>query len=283
MYSGSVRLSIVGVLFVAAFCRAGQWGSIASDAAQVSPAETQRFLETICPGNATATGCSTCPAETAFKNNAEAWQLRTVTFGHFLTPRSEDALVAGLGCEPHSALMSGAYLFTKDGSGWRKVRYIAGQNADDCKRLTGTDGRDLLVCEGSDMHQGVADWFLYLMDVGTDREAAYFLDVNDTLATCTRLPDGDATSGKIESVSFVPASAPSAVRIVVTARLGKAAIPDKLLENCAYREGALRIATASRRYEFLFDGKTVVPSHRNPPTENTRAIAPRTSYHTAKP
>jgi hypothetical protein len=282
VYYGIVRVFAAGVFFVAGLSQAGQWGSIASDAAPVSPAETHRFLEAICAGNATATGCSVCPDETAFKDTAENWKLRTITFGHFLTPRSEDAFVAGFGCEPHSALMSGAYLFTKEGSGWRKVRYTAGQNADDCKKLTGSDGRDRLVCEASDMHQGVADWFLYLMDAGRGREAAYFFDVNDTLGSCTKLPDGDATSGEIESVSFVPASAPQTVRIVVTARLGKAAIPDKLLENCAYHQGGLRLGTVRRQYGFLFDGENVVPSPGNPSTEYTRAVAPRTFYHTAK-
>ena len=285
-----VRLSHAGVFFMAVSCY-GQWGLIASDAAQVSPSEGHRFLEMICPGHVSGAGCAVCPVETAFKGKTtETWELRTITFGHFMAPTSEDALVSGFGCEPHVALFSGAFLFTKKGTSWRKVRYSPGENADDCKKLTGSDGRDLLICEASDGHFDGPDWFLYLMDAGHPRWETlrdsfgreYFFDVTDTLATCAKLPDGDVLSGNIESVSFMPAPARHAVRILVTARLGKAAIPDKLMEICPVLQGALRIATVRRRYEFLFDGQRVAPAPSNPPIENTNAVAPRTSYTAVK-
>src|SRR5580658_3354462 len=126
----------------------------------------------------------------------------------------------------------------------------------------------------------MADWIGLLMDVGTHasrkmRETltwAYFFGVTGTLAACFKLPDGDVDSGKIESVSFVSAPARHAVRIVVTARLGKAAIPDRIFGNCHVLQDKLRIATVRRRYEFLFDGRRVVPSRTNPPTRYEAAI-----------
>jgi len=218
--------------------------------------------------------------------SAQTWELRTITFGHFLGPASEDALVSGTGCEPHSNGMSGAYLFTRERSSWRKVWYGAGENASDCKKLTGSDGRDFLVCEGQDMHQGVADSFLYLLDAGQDpgkREdntLDIFFGLDDSLGSCTQLPDGTAVSGSIKSVSFSPSSEPHAVRISVTARLGKAAIPAKILYDCNQSDGKIRpkIATVLRRYEFLFDGRKVVLDSKNPPTEHAWAIAPQTSF-----
>ena len=74
--------------------------------------------------------------------------------------------MSGTGCEPHVNGFSGAYLFTEEKSSWRRVWYAAAENASDCKKLTGSDGRDLLICEGADMHQGVGDFFLYLLDAG---------------------------------------------------------------------------------------------------------------------
>ena len=287
MYHGLVGRAISLILFAAVLCRASQWGSIPSDAAKVSPAEVRQFLALICPGHSPAMGCSLCPPEMPF--SAQTWDLRTVTFGHFLTAKSEDALVSGVGCEPHSNGMSGAYLFTKEASSWRKVWYGPGENASDCKRVTASDGRDLLVCEGADMHQGVGESFLYLLDAGhdpskrEDNSLDIFFGLYDSLGSCTQLQDG-TLSGKIESVSLIPASALGAVRITVTARLGKAVIPDKILYSCNQSDFKRRptIATVLRRYQFVFDGQKVVPDERNPPTENGWAVAPMTSYSAAK-
>jgi len=283
-----VRQAIALVLFGAACCYAAHAGSIPSDAAKLSPAEVQPFLEMICPGHASATGCAVCPSE--MPSSAQTWDLRTITFGHFLGPASEDALVSGTGCEPHSNGMSGAYLFTRERFAWRKVWYGAGENASDCKKLSGSDGRDVLICEGQDMHQGVGDSFLYLLDPGQDRSKRadnildIFFGLDDSLGSCTQLPDGTVLRGAIESVAFSPASAPNTMRITVTARLGKAAIPARILDDCNQSNFTIRptIVTVLRRYVFLFNGQKVEPDAKNPPTEHAWAVAPRTSYRTGR-
>jgi hypothetical protein len=281
------RVSLA-VLFVGTACYAGQWNSIPSDAAKVSPQEAQQFLEVICPADASADGCAVCPPE--MPQSAQTWQLRTITFGQFLAPKSEDALVAGVGCEDHANLMSGAYLFTKQESSWRKVRYVAGANADDCKKLPGSDGRDRLVCEAADMHQGFGDSFLYLLDPGRDRRPEdnsleVFLDVTDSLGSCVALSDGTVLSGKIESVSFAPASEPHGTRITVVTQLGKAVIPERIISGCnqSNRKPKVTVATVARRYEFLFDGQKVVSLPGNPAMQNgVMAEAPTTSYRQLK-
>jgi hypothetical protein len=273
-----------GVLSLAVLCHAGQFGVIPSDAAHMSPDEARSFLHMICPGDETTAGCSVCPPE--MPPSAQTWELRTVTFGHFLAPKSEDALVSGFGCEPHVNLMSGSYLFTKQRASRRKVWYSAGEDADDCKKLPGSDGRDRLVCEGSDMHQGVADWFLYTMDPGQDPQKQengpleVFFDVNDTLGSCQTLPEGAMTSSRIESVSFVPVPTHHATRIIVLARLGKAVVPEDAMASCQPgSKNRLDIATVPRRYRFVFDGRKVTPTPGNPPTEYNVAVAPATSWH----
>jgi hypothetical protein len=68
----------------------------------------------------------------------------------------------------------------------------------------------ILVCEGRDMHQGVGDSFLYLLDPGQDPSKRedntldIFFGLDDSLESCTQLPDGTVQSGRIESVSFFP-------------------------------------------------------------------------------
>ncbi len=126
---------------------------IPSDAAPDSPPETQLFRESICRS---AADCSV------------GKPLRSITFGHFFVPRSEDVLVSGWGCESHADGNSGAYLFTKDRSSWLNRSYTPRMDASDCKKLTSLDGRDLLVCAASDVHFGVPDSFLYLFVPGLD-------------------------------------------------------------------------------------------------------------------
>ncbi len=276
------------ILFAAFWCHAAPPGSIPSDAAKLPPAQVRGFLEMICLGKASATGCSVCPPDTPF-SGSPSWDLQAIIFGHFLNPASEDALVSGTGCEPHSNGFTGAYLFTNERSSWKQVWYRAAENASDCKKLTGSDGRDLLVCEGADMHQGVGDFFLYLLDAGQDPNkeednVAGFFGLDDSLGGCTQLPDGTVVSGAIEAVTFSPARPSHSVRIIVTARLGKAVIPAKIMSDCDQSNGKIRptIATVLRRYEFLFNGQKIVPAAKNPPTDNGEAIAPLMSYRVGK-
>ena len=267
-----MRIAAVFVLFCSAY--AAEPDAIPYDGTQISPAETQAFLEKICPGHVIAAGCSVCAAQTGFPNNVENWQLRAIVFGHFLSSTSEGALVTGFGCESHAAGLGGGFLFTKDGASWRKVWYGASEAEDHCKKLTAADGRDLLVCEAQDMHQGFADTFLYVMVPGKTEENGLniFFSVDDSLGSCVSLPDGAVESGSIESVSF------HGTRIVVVAQVGKAIVPQKVLEDCGMSNFQRKpiITTVRRRYEFLFDGQNVTPIPGNPPTE-----APVTSWSPA--
>ena len=260
-------------LIVIALCAAACAQVIPSDEASTSADQKRRFLEVICPGNA---WCSVCPAETSFAGNA-GWKQRAIMFGHFLATDSDDALVSAFGCEPHAYLFTGSYLLTRNGPTWRKVWYTPGQIIDDCKKLTAADGRDRLVCWADDMHQGVSGSFLYLIDPGQDpsKRDDYTLDgffgVQDSLGGCVKMPDGTTIAGHIDSVSFSPATAPHNVRIIVMARLGKAVIPDRILDACV--ENPPIVATVARKYQFTFDGQKIVPDPGNPSTD-----PPTTSY-----
>jgi len=295
----AVRALKLGLFYVVACACRGQsqaGPAIRSDAVQLPPAEVHAFLEQICPGHTSASGCAVCPADTAFAppSSTQTWELKTIILGHFRSPSSEDALVTGADCEPHVKGMSGSFLFSKEQSSWRKVRYEGGVNAWDCKKLTGSDGRDRLVCAAGDMHQGFIDEFVYLLDPGRDPSTIdpmddtargdMFFDVGDSLRGCVELEDGSVLSGSIAGVTFTPLPEKHLVRIVVAARLGQAAVPKIVREKgcAAGLRRHLRIATVARRYEFVFDGAKITPAPNNPPMNYRSAIAPRTSYSTTK-
>jgi hypothetical protein len=261
--------------------------AIRSDAAQLPPAEARNLVEMICPGQAGASSCAVCPKEMAFSD--QRWDVRSITFGHFVSPASEDVLVSGFGCESHAEGMSGSFLLTKDGAAWRKVRYLQGVNAFDCRKLAGSDGRHRLVCAADDTHVGVADTYLYLLDAGRDPATVdpltedyrgqEFFAVDDSLGGCVTYPKGFVQSGAIDRVEFTDLAAAHHARIVVFARLGKAAVPEDVLQkNCGYGQPGLKLATLPRRYEFIFDGVRVSPVRSNPPIHLMDAVAPRTSY-----
>ncbi len=90
------------------------------------------------------------------------------------------------------------------------------------------------------------------------------------------LDDGTTQSGAIEQVEFTNMAAPFRVHIVVSARLGAAMIPQKVLdERCSGQIPGLKIATVLLRYGFTFDGENVVADPNNPSTD-----PPRASYST---
>jgi hypothetical protein len=289
-YNASVPARRLCLLFGAALGCFGQHETksdwIRSDAARLSPPEVHGFLELICPGNTSASGCAVCPQDTSSPGGV--WNLRAITLGHFVSPASEDVLISGFGCESHADGWSGTFLFTKDGSSWRRVRYLQGMNAFDCKKLPGSDDRDRLVCAAGDMHFGVADSYLYLLDPGRDpatldplddtSRGVSFFAVDDSLGGCVTYPKGFVQSEAIDRVEFMALPTKHHVRIAVFARLGKAMVPEDVLQKaCESGQPDLKLATVSRRYEFIFNGRNIVPLRSNPSLD-----APRTSYSAGK-
>jgi hypothetical protein len=197
-------------------------------------------------------------------------------------------LISGIGCAPHADTFGGSFLFTKDRSAWRKVRYEAGLIAWDCKKLRASDGRDRLACGVVDGNQGIFYSSLFLRDVrktppavdpldGSGNPDVMFFAVMDTAGSCMQFSDGTTQSASIGRVEFENMPAKDHVRIVVFARLGAAMIPAKVLEQGCERGAKPKIATVPRRYGFVFDGAKILPDPHNPPT-----AAPRTSYSSAK-
>src|SRR5690348_8335969 len=71
-------------------------------------------------------GCSTCPRGSDFFIDQDALggvSLQAVSFGHFTSPGSDDALLSMLGCESHARYFGGSFLLTRRGGKWHLRGY----------------------------------------------------------------------------------------------------------------------------------------------------------------
>ncbi len=256
------------LFFVAAWSCIAQWTVttwIRSDALKPAGAELSKLLRGICPGDANASACQVCP-----RSPGGRWEVSAVYLGHFLSPASEDALVSTMGCESHADDFGGSHLLSKAGSSWREIRYVAGMIAGDCRKLSGADGRDRLVCGNEDAWQGHSFLTLYILDPAHDGPAGGFFSLEDT----TGAAEPEVRSASIDRVDFLPMAEKPQVRIVVYASLGKVSVAATLL---ARETEIVKPATVRRRYDFIFDGAKISPAPGNPSTE-----PPQTSYSLAK-
>jgi hypothetical protein len=212
--------------------------------------------------------------------------------GHFVSPSSEDALLSGSGCESHADDFGGSFLLTKQGLSWHKVRYVAGLIAFDCHKLTGSDGRDRLICGQADSWQGDQISSVCIHDPGVDLIKTDTLDAQfargralDNRGDCFfGVEDTTGGMGKsfqrgfIQRVEFAGIASRHLTRIIVFARLGRANVPEEVVMKGATGAGPNpNIATLPRRYEFTFDGARVLPAPNNPPLQS-----PVTSYSVGK-
>jgi hypothetical protein len=283
----------LSLFLVLAFACLGQWEPekwIPSDAARLSPSATKGLLVQVCPGHNNDSGCDVCPKDA--NSGAGKWELKAVFPGHFVSPSSEDALVSGSGCESHADDFGGSFLLTKQGLSWHKVRYVAGLIAFDCHKLTGSDGRDRLICGKADSWQGDQVSSVCIHDPGVDLIETDTLDAQfarghalDNRGDCFFGVE-DTTGGMAESfqrgfiqrVEFAGIPLTHRTRIVVFARMGRANVPEEVVTKGATGAGPNpTVATLPRRYEFTFDGAKVLPAPNNPPLQ-----PPVTSYSVGK-
>lgn len=203
---------------------------------------TAQFLQPVCSDQTDPGGqlACTCPAGSLLDVDGYGWKLTGVTVGHFLSPTSDDAVVAMQGCETHADNYGGTVLLTRQPGGWVKDWYKAGVVTSQCHKVTTKDNREILACIGASGVQGASSTELYVEDMlrpGTTlmgEDEAPFFRVNDDLRACGT--DGVITHSVIEKVEFSDAT-PAAIS--VTASLGK-------------RPAAGCVAPALTRYRFEF-------------------------------
>jgi hypothetical protein len=229
------------------------------------------LLEAVCPGRVEAgkqIGCRTaCPDFTTFPAGRLQWSLVRVTHGHFLSPSSDDAVLAMGGCEPHSLNFGGSILLTRRSQKWRMLWYKAGVPTDECRKVALPDGREILVCLGGYGAQGYRWTALYVEDLRAPRRALmageeeHFFQVFDDTANCGMHIDSSATPllthTHIDKVVFSVIRGRSTIS--VTASLGRRRMTQADAQACVAEQNrtqqnqVLRFLPRTRTYSMAFE------------------------------
>jgi hypothetical protein len=122
-------------------------------------------------------GCRTCPpfeGPAAVSDGRIAvdgkdfFELELFISGHFTAANADQRLAVFNGCEPHSANRGGTLLAERTGDKFRSLRYLSGLHPQACQAYQRPDGRDLAVCEFSDVHQSTSTDTLSVLDFAAD-------------------------------------------------------------------------------------------------------------------
>jgi hypothetical protein len=132
-------------------------------AADLKNVDIRPMLEAACSGKAyfgrgkdgQENGCSTSPPRSGDPGPGEV-SLQAVTFGHFISATSDDAILSTLGCEPHSFYFGGSFLLTKRTGTWQLLGYHSRVITEKCHTLNTKSGRQMLVCSHYFGGQGAA-------------------------------------------------------------------------------------------------------------------------------
>jgi hypothetical protein len=245
-----------------------------SDGKDPRQAGGAELLQVVCPGAVEVgkdIGCKTpCPDYTDFPGDNLPWSLEVVTFGHFLSPTSEDAVLSMGGCEPHSLNFGGTILLTKKSQKWSMLWYRSGVQTARCHKVLRRDRREILVCIATEGAQGNNSTELYVEDLlnpkptlmaGDVDDGGFFAAFDDT-ATCGWQQEADAPDTvirtHIDKVQFsTNAGTPS---VLVLASFGKKRMTPEDVKACRDGQDSVLPSVKSYRMDFLYDGHGFEPT-----------------------
>jgi hypothetical protein len=238
-----------------------------SDSKHPRQAGGAELLLAVCPGAVETgkdIGCKTpCPDYTAFAGDNLPRSLQAVTFGHFLSPTSEDAVLWMIGCESHQWNFGGTVLLTRKLQQWSMVWYRAGVQTARCHKVLRRDRREILVCIGTGGAQGNNATQIYVEDllnpkptlVGDVNDGTFFAAFDDT-ANCGELPPVIRTH--IDKVEFsTNAGTPS---VSVLAGYGKKQMTPEDVKACRGGQDGVLPSVKNYRMDFLYDGHGYKPT-----------------------
>jgi len=143
-------------------------------AEQISWEKVALILDDVCPGGSRfgtvryvdALGCGVIlPSNAKTAGKKVRWRAEKVTFGHFLSPTSDDAAISGWNPSDNpDDLEGGTLLITREAGKWRTVWYKNGVLTSHCKRVTLEDQRQILFCEETRNLMTHRYHFLYSVD-----------------------------------------------------------------------------------------------------------------------
>jgi hypothetical protein len=139
------------------------------------------------------------------------WSLYRVTRGHFLSATSDDAVLAMLGCEPHSENFGGTVLLSRTSRQWNMLWYKPGIETSQCHKVQLRAAREILVCTGEYGGQGNNSIALYVEDLLRPAPSlmagrSHFFEINDNTRTCGHgeIPMTPATAQACLNQAFAP-------------------------------------------------------------------------------
>ncbi len=246
------------------------------------------LLEAVCPGHVVSgkdIACKeTCPESSGFKDDKFwDWTLVGVTRGHFLSPQSDDAALAMVGCEGGYNRYGGTILLTRNSGKWTMLWYKGGVQTVECHRGKLTDGREILICLGGYGGQGNVWTDLYIVDLLMPLSAesagkeGTALSAFDNSSTCGWNPQDEekpvhVTSTSIESVRFQTAPDGTFRGVSVFGRHGERDMTVAQVKTCdderipgrPHRGLNFNPPTKPYRVDFKFDGKQMVRVGESP-------------------
>ena len=210
--------------------------------------------------------CSVCPSGSDFQETAgmpgsgTGWTLDGALPGSFTAKGADEALLHATGCESHANSFGGNFLMRRTGDDWSTIRYASGGTANDkCQKLPWPTGREALVCESTDMHQGVASDAVQLLLFDEKAPAqpdtfenTFFLGVTDESANCgfeagTHAKPHTMQLAKIDSFDVLPEAPDGNRNVAVNATINR--VPSPMKPGAACPAGQPHI------YRLVFDNQ----------------------------
>jgi len=255
------------------------------------PSDTRAFVESdheliqrVCAGASVANGKVPCGKRCPASSGLDAgqhffdWELVRVTPGHYLSPASDDAVIATEGCESHSSNWGGSLLATRRSGKWQLIWYEPGVETAQCHKVPIKSGREILVCAGEFGGRGNKYKQLYIEDLLRPAPSlmageSHILELFDNTVTCGYSTPKSNTINRavIEKAEF------GGNRMSVIFGLGERVLTETEIELC--EDGPDRPNAAylpkltQHRMDFVFDGRTFVP------TAESAALAKRLGLH----
>ncbi len=245
-----------------------------SAASDLNNVDVRLLLQTACAGKVyfgggrdrKENGCLTCPPGSGDPDYLGGVALRSVTFGHFVSGASEDAVLGVAGCEPHSHHWGGSFLLTKQAGIWRLQGYQNSLITEQCHKLSTVSGRELLLCSYYFGGQGSMSRSLYLLDFAVPGKPVVkpLLTVwNDMRACRTPAVNKPVLQSVIESVRFPDLNGDHVPDVSILARTGKVQRSDAEYKACESwsNNGAWPlppVSTPAFRIDYLLQGDHLV-------------------------
>jgi hypothetical protein len=240
-------------------------------------------------------GCRACPPfgpgsapdGQVVSDPATFYPIEGVYPGSFTAPGVDQRAVVFAGCEPHSANYGGTLLVDVVSPGvFRAAGYYSGVHPQSCRPYRRPDGRDLLVCTWSDVHQGEGYEQLFSFDFAaappgdtTGKGWTELVTVHrNAFAACHGMPPQQGLrQGRILGFRFEEHAGEKAPRIVVELEHRftpySPAVSQAVKKACEEARAAGRepvidapaVLGAPRKetVELVFDGRGFVPTARS--------------------